>query len=224
MVLQQLLEQHKSNFGKLIAPVLTPTTVLQLNLSKHNPQLANVNTADPDALQNFINQQLKANNKQIAMGGYNEERNLYQSHHLFKQSNEEERFIHLGIDIWLPTESPVFSPLAGVIHSFANNKGVGNYGPTIIIKHQLRQTTFYSLYGHLSTASLEKVQKGQTIQKNEEIARLGDVHENGGYPPHLHFQFMADLGNYKGDYPGVSSESQRAANLANCPNPMLVLF
>jgi hypothetical protein len=38
--------------------------------------------------------------------------------------------------------------LDGRVHSFQNNDSLGNYGPTIILEHQVEDLTFYTLYGH----------------------------------------------------------------------------
>jgi peptidoglycan LD-endopeptidase LytH len=47
--------------------------------------------------------------------------------------------------------------------------------------------------------------------------------ENGNWPPHLHFQLIADMEGWKGDYPGVCKYSEREKWLGNCPDPDLVL-
>jgi hypothetical protein len=47
-----------------------------------------------------------------------------------------------------------FSALDGTLHSFNFNAGFGDYGPTIILEHNVENQTFI-LYGHLSLDSLE---------------------------------------------------------------------
>ena len=100
---------------------------------------------------------------------------------------------------------------------------MGNYGPTIILEHQVENLTFYTLYGHLSLDSINKIKIGQQFKKSETIATLGDATVNGDYAPHLHFQIIKDMGVHKGDYPGVCSAADLDFYLKNCPDPNLLL-
>lgn len=76
----------------------------------------------------------------VAIGKYNENRIIYRQSENFQ--GLEARSIHLGIDIWAEAGTSVFCPIDGVIHSFKNNPGFGNYGPTLIIEHKLDETVF----------------------------------------------------------------------------------
>jgi murein DD-endopeptidase MepM/ murein hydrolase activator NlpD len=82
----------------------------------------------------------------------------------------------------------------------------------------------YSLYGHLSRKSLAGI-SGWADQycPSQQIATLGNATENGHWPPHLHFQLMLDIGDAKGDYPGVGKYSQKEQYLQNIPDPELIL-
>jgi hypothetical protein len=55
------------------------------------------------------------------------------------------------------------------------------------------------------------------------IGALGIPAENGGWPPHLHFQCIVDMEGYMGDYPGVCKWSEREQYLRNCPDPIQLL-
>ena len=107
---------------------------------------------------------------------------------------------------------------------FKNNTNFGDYGPTIILMHHFSGVKFYTLYGHLSMASIENLKVGQEFKKGEKIATLGDVSVNGDYPPHLHFQIIKDIQDFKGDYPGVCSKKDLEFYAANCPNPDMLLM
>jgi murein DD-endopeptidase MepM/ murein hydrolase activator NlpD len=160
----------------------------------------------------------------VAFGGYLEKRNIYDRSEYFKnQSKEEQRNIHLGIDLWCKKETKVLAVLEGEIHSFNFNKNHGDYGPTIILKHQIKNEVFYTLYGHLSIVSIENIKIGDRVLQGETIGFLGDSSVNGDYAPHLHFQIIRDLEGNFGDYPGVSSEEKKAFYQKNCPNPNLLL-
>ena len=65
------------------------------------------------------------------------------------------------------------------IHSFKNNSNFGDYGPTIVIEHEIEFLKFYTLYGHLSTKSLNQIEIGQQFNRGDKIAELGIPAENG---------------------------------------------
>ena len=67
----------------------------------------------------------------------------------------------------------------------------------------------------------EKV--GMAFQQGDLLGDLGDAHINGDYPPHLHFQIIKDIQEYKGDYPGVCSKKDLDFYLKNCPDPNILL-
>jgi murein DD-endopeptidase MepM/ murein hydrolase activator NlpD len=109
------------------------------------------------------------------------------------------------------------------VHSYKNNNNLGDYGPTIILEHKISNTKFYTLYGHLSLASITSLKIGQKFVKGEQIATLGNISVNGDYPPHLHFQIIRDIQDSFGDYPGVCSKKDLEFYIRNCPDPNLLL-
>lgn len=196
---------------------------ISIDLSVNNVALSEENLQTAEDFERYLNHYLRQNNGMVAYGGYHEIRNLYKRSSIFNNSDAEERNIHMGLDLWFQAGTPVLAALDGSIHSFANNTGLGNYGPTIILQHQLEQFTFYTLYGHLSLESLDHIQIGQNVKKGNQIATLGDHTINGNYAPHLHFQIIKEIGPYNGDYPGVCSKKDLDYYLNNCPNPNLLL-
>ena len=195
-----------------------------LDLSTHNQELKTINTSNSKDLERYIFGYIKSKNAKVAFGGYNETRNLYQrSIHFNQQDIATERNIHLGVDLWIEAETPVFAPLEGKIHSFKNNTNYGDYGPAIILQHEVDGVIFHTLYGHLSLESLASLKVGQTFKQGEQVATLGDASVNGDYPPHLHFQIIRDMQDCYGDYSGVSSKQDLDFYLGNCPDPNLLL-
>jgi peptidoglycan LD-endopeptidase LytH len=71
--------------------------------------------------------------------------------------------------------------------------------------------------------SIENIQEGDRIEKGRVFAEFGIPSENGHWPPHLHFQLINDIGNWKGDYPGVCKFSEKDTWLANSPDPNTIL-
>lgn len=194
-----------------------------MDLSVTNLDLAKINITDARAFENYIQEQQQLFDSKIAFGGYLEKRNLYQRSTHFKNEAIEERNIHIGIDLWTQAETSVICPLDGWVHSFKNNAAIGDYGPTLILKHQLENDIFYTLYGHLSLESIRNLKVGMPFKKGQQLATLGNPSENGDYAPHLHFQIIKNIGDYNSDYPGVCSESNLDFYLENCPDPNLLL-
>lgn len=194
-----------------------------IDLSASNEELSKLNITDASEFENYIEEYLAKNNAKVAFGGYQEIRNLYKRSTVFNAENSEERNIHIGLDLWIKAGTSVLAALDGTIHSFQNNTALGDYGPTIILKHQIEDFTFHTLYGHLSSESLTDKKVGAFVKKGEKIATLGRPPINGDYAPHLHFQIIIDIENKSGDYPGVCNQNKLAFYTQNCPNPNLLL-
>ncbi len=217
MDLENLIKQNNIEPHR----VMSFKSSMDIDLSKDNPELAQIDLNDEHEFTSFIFDQIQSSGMSVAIGGYGEERALYNRSDLFE--GEEPRTIHLGIDIWDKAGSSIYSPLKGVIHSYDNREVHGDYGPVIILEHQIGGHTLYSLFGHLALRSLENKSVGQLIEKGEEFAWLGEYRENYHWPPHLHFQLMWDLEGNEGDYPGVCKKSESDHFLQNCPNPAIFL-
>lgn len=194
-----------------------------LDLSIHNVELEKINVSSSNNLKQFIWNHIEYNHAKVTYGGYLEKRSIYRRSTYFKKQNlYAERNIHLGLDLWIEAETPIYAPLNGTIHSFKNNTNHGDYGPTIILKHHMEGFEFYTLYGHLSLASIQNLDVGIEVKQGEQIATLGTAEVNGDYPPHLHFQIIKDIQDYSGDYPGVSSNQDLEFYKRNCPDPNLL--
>jgi murein DD-endopeptidase MepM/ murein hydrolase activator NlpD len=191
-----------------------------LNLSVDNEDLKTVDVDSVDQLEEYVRHVIKRNNGKVAFGGYLEKRGIYQRSDYFNQADPDtDRNIHLGLDLWIEADTSIYAPLEGTIHSFKNNTNFGDYGPCVILKHYINGFEFYTLYGHLSLKSLEGKVIGDKVKKGQEIATLGTDEVNGTYPPHLHFQIIRDIQNYKGDYPGVCNKKDLEYFKGNCPDP-----
>lgn len=201
-------------------PGLAEQLVL-LDFTAANTSLNKLNLLDTAFFQQYIDTVLEENKALIGIGGYLENRSIYHRSPVF--ASHEARSIHLGVDIWAPAFSSVFAPLEARIHSFQDNNAFGDYGPTIILEHQLENILFYSLYGHLSRSSLKGLRVGQLIEQGEAFAELGPFPENGDWPSHLHFQIIADLEGRQGDFPGVAAPSELEKYRQICLNPNLIL-
>lgn len=169
-----------------------------------------------------IQDQIESQGGQWGYGGYLEERNIYRRSAHFDGSQDEARSIHLGLDIWGPAGTDIFAPISGKIHSFQYNAAPFDYGATILLEHEWNGYLFYTLYGHLSRADLKGIKAGDIIEKGIPFSHFGSEKDNGGWVPHLHFQLILDIGDFKGDYPGVVKPSEHEYYAQNCPDPSLL--
>jgi peptidoglycan LD-endopeptidase LytH len=205
-----------------VVPLGQDDGLVPMDFTSANRELTPEILADTTAFSAWVDEKLAASKARYGIGGYAEHRTIYSRSEIFDGEQEPRRF-HLGVDIWGEAGTDVHAPLQGTVHSFGFNSGFGDYGATLILEHQLNDLNFYTLYGHLSLASIRDKREGQMIEKGEWIAAFGIPEENGHWPPHLHFQVILDIGDWRADYPGVCKFSEREQYLANCPDPDILL-
>ncbi|MEW5981771.1 MAG: aminotransferase class III-fold pyridoxal phosphate-dependent enzyme [Acidobacteriota bacterium] len=161
----------------------------------------------------------------VGIGRYDEARAFYVSEIFRADGNDgpEWRTVHLGLDLFAKAGTPVLAPMDGVVHSLADNANRLDYGPTIILEHRTGEgLPFYTLYGHLARESLGAWRPGDVVARGCRVATIGDASVNGGWPPHLHIQVIADLLDRLGDFPGVARPGERGVWTGLCPDPNLV--
>jgi len=219
--LRELLADRGLRFATVLSREFFTAKIHWFDFTKNNPALAGFPVTDIDKFTEFVDVTLREADAAMGVGGYGEDRVLYRSK-LF-ESGGEARSIHLAVDLWVPADTEVYTPLAGQVHSFQDNNNYLDYGPTIILEHKLGEQVFYTLYGHLSRPSLVGLQVGRHFDAGERIGWIGQASENGTWPPHLHFQVITDMLGKRGDFPGVAKPSESAEYLELCPDPNLVL-
>lgn len=95
---------------------------------------------------------------------------------------------HYGKDISGSICTPVMAMADGTIENVVevaldNNSGLGCY---VTIKHVISGTTYYTVYGHMSSLFLTTANIGKTIKKGQQIGLVGTTGNSTG--PHLHFE------------------------------------
>lgn len=220
-----ILKEHQPEFTPVVPFDSSKDKLALFDFTSANQDVKEDVLSDTKEFTAYINQQLLQNNARYGIGGYNENRTLYSRSKVFDAAaaDEEPRRLHLGTDIWGKPNTPVMAPLDGIIHSFAFNNNFGDYGVTIILSHSLSGISFYTLYGHLSLSSIKNISECDRISRGDVFAEFGIPVENGHWPPHLHFQIIKDIGEWKGDYPGVCKYSEREKYLNNSPDPDCIL-
>ncbi len=223
MSIKEILQENKNNFARVIDLDYHSLPYSVFDLTDKNQDLQKVDLSDVEDFHKYLKDVMKRDKSFFGIGRYNENRTIYNHSDLF-DGEEEARTLHLGIDLWVDKSGVnVFAPLGGMVHSFNNNEGVGDYGPTIILEHSIKGEIFYTLFGHLDISSLLNMQEGQQVKKGEKIGSIGCYPENGNWPPHLHFEIILDMQDKKGDFPGVAKVSEREYWLKICPDPNLIL-
>lgn len=223
--LTELLIGHQYLFHPVVPYLPGSDKLLLMNFTADNTALTDNVLENIELFSAYVEKQLIEAGTRYGIGGYNEHRTVYRVSKVFDgdKKGEEPRRLHLGVDIWGRAGTPVMAPMDGTVHSFAFNDRFGDYGATIILLHQLKEITFFSLYGHLSLSSLDTIEEGKKIKKGQLFAFFGTPEENGHWPPHLHFQLIHQMAGWKGDYPGVCKFSEKEKYILNCPDPNLIL-
>jgi 4-aminobutyrate aminotransferase-like enzyme/Ser/Thr protein kinase RdoA (MazF antagonist) len=217
--------------GDQLGPVLEPdprtevTRVLDLGVASHESGSPDL-WADPRRFTRDLMGKVLESGASIGVGRYNEARAFYSSEIFRGDGNDGTlwRTVHLGLDLFVEPGRAVSVPLDGVVHSFANNAGPLDYGPTIILEHPPtdERPGFYTLYGHLSPESLSWLHQGRPVSRGSRLGQVGEHGVNGAWPPHLHFQIITDMLDRRGDFPGVARPEERDVWLSLCPDPNLV--
>jgi len=220
--LKHYIKSHHGEIGKAVDFNPTTDRLYPFDFTAANTELSAEIIEDTKLFSQWVNQKLSDNNCRYGIGGYMEHRTIYARSEHF-DTEDEPRRLHLGIDIWGDAGTRVYAPLKGWIHSFRDNNNHGDYGPTIILKHELDGLELYSLYGHLSRYDLGNLRPGERVQKGQNLGSFGNQYENGHWPPHLHFQLMFDMEGCVGDYPGVAKYSEKGKWRENIPDPNLIL-
>ena len=221
------LSSAASNAAPILDHDLRRTPSMVFDLSVGSTFLgADPKAAEPAILTEAILDAMKAAGVSVGIGRYDEARLLYSSPLFGASTNptDERRTIHLGIDLFVEPGTPIHAPLDGSVHLVANNQAPLDYGPLVILRHETGDgDEFFSLYGHLAKADVDRLKPRQPVAKGERIAHVGTSHENGGWPPHVHFQIILDLLDLGVDFPGVARASQRNVWTCLSPDPNLLL-
>ena len=214
------LAKRSADFRPVIAENLLSSAIV-LDLSVGSEEFG-VSSDDVETLTEKLFAHIESAGGTAGIGRYRENRGLYKSE-LFRSAGKEARSFHLGLDLFAAADTPVMAPLDGKVLSVTDNARDLDYGPTVILQHDADGQEFFTLYGHLSPATLDRLEPGQGVGAGETIGWIGTYPRNGNWPPHLHFQVMTDMLDYQGDFPGVARPSEAWYWRGLCIDPNLVL-
>ncbi len=221
------LQSNSEQFKSIVEVDLRADPLLILDVSVGSAQMPNpAETIDPVRAAKNILRAIEDAQCVAAIGKYDEYRLIYSAED-FTDATGHRRTLHLGIDIFMPAGSTLYAPLAGKIHGVENNHDDLGYGGTLILEHLVDgkdgALKFYTLYGHLRPVSLAHHTIGDAVAPAQKIAELGDIHENGHWPPHVHFQIITDMLGQTDTFVGVGSHAHRNIWLNLCPDANMIL-
>lgn len=187
------------------------STASVLDLTPHNTALScDSPEPDQDQLRHVVEDALARHG--AALGRYSETRLIYTGE-LFGDISHaagRRRTIHIGVDIFLPAGTKVHAPFPGRIASASYYPTEHDYGGVVVIEHDLPDgAKFKALYGHLNKSTIDDLSTGQRIESGQAFAELGDYHENGQWPPHLHLQISQADAPDEAIWPGVVDADER---------------
>jgi 4-aminobutyrate aminotransferase-like enzyme/Ser/Thr protein kinase RdoA (MazF antagonist) len=225
--IKKSLKEEASSTASILDVDLRTAPIRVFDLSVGSAFLgADPGAAETPALTETIFRALKCAGAAVGVGRYDEARLLYSSPRFGASGNptDERRTLHLGMDFFVKAGTAVNAPLDGVVQVVANNSAPLDYGPVVILRHETGTgEEFFTLFGHLTKDSLDRLKVGQRIARGEQFARVGTAEENGGWAPHVHLQIILDLLELGADFPGVANASQRAVWTSLSPDPNLLL-
>jgi murein DD-endopeptidase MepM/ murein hydrolase activator NlpD len=173
--------------------------------------------------------QLSEHGAQLGIGRYLEDRDVYTAQAYataFDTGDDvgQRRTVHLGVDLLVPAGTAVSAPLDGVVHDLHDNVTPQDYGPVVVLAHRTDTGKgFFTLYGHLSRTTLDRLMIGQPVTAGERFATVGTQEENGGWVPHVHVQVLTSLLGMGVNVPGVGARGNLPFWRSVCPDPNLLL-
>ena len=220
---ERWLERNAHDFAAVIRPDVAKPKVLALDLTASGPDAEAWARLDADGAEKLIDERAAAAGADFAIGLYGEDRAVYKGDAFETTSPGARRTVHIGIDIFAPAQEPVHAPFAGTV-AFIHDDAVDfGFGPTVLLEHRTDEgDVFWTLYGHLSRSSVQKLSVGQAIAKGEAFTAFGAAAENGNWSPHLHFQIVTDHLGLGGQMHGVGVRDHWQIWQAVSPDPSVV--
>ncbi len=226
-VLVNWLQAHANEISPIVEPDLTMENIPIFDLSVGSPEPgSSLETRDTDVLAQKLSGYMQVVHSPVGIGRYNEARIIHSRVEQHVESNDGPAWptIHLGLDLFIAADSPVYAPLAGIVYSFGQSGDTLGSRATLVLEHTVAAgtLTFYTLYGNVSRAPVATLYKGMPIEQGAQIGRIGREPASDGLPPHLHFQLVTDMLDRQGHFPAYVLPDERDVWLSLCPDPNLV--
>ncbi|MDK1493505.1 aminotransferase class III-fold pyridoxal phosphate-dependent enzyme [Sinorhizobium sp. 7-81] len=218
------LERNAHDFSRIIRPAVSKPKAAVFDFSASGLAANDWATLDKAKAEARIEELIRDEGADFGLGLYGEDRAVYKGDAYRTTVASQRRTVHLGVDIFAPAGESVHAPFAGKVAFYHDDAVAHGFGPTVLIEHVTAEgDVFWTLYGHLSRESAEKLAIGQPITKGEAFAALGARDENGGWVPHLHFQIVTDHLGLEARMHGVGVRDQWQVWREVSPDPSVVL-
>ena len=224
----QAVKNYRQVVNWLSSPQSNPAPLFDLDLKTASRRVIKLDKTKENArvehFSDLLTKQDKENNINFLIGLYGEDRDVYRTGQFASVVTPERRTMHLGLDVFIEANTALYAPLAGRVYSHVDNNLPLDYGPTVILEHDVGDSglVFYTLYGHLSHSTFDLLSEGQDVEAGQLIGHVGEFSENGGWAPHLHFQIMTTMLDLHGNFHGVAEKSLWSVWQQICPHPNLI--
>ena len=158
------------------------------DFSNRNKRCLSYDTGNFEAFQQAVFSELNATQHSWGIGRYLENRSTILRD--FPQIVDQGRVFHAGLDIVVPAGFVVHAPLNAVVFAVGKEEEPGSYGGYVVLKHELEDVSFFSLYGHLNSDHM--VQPGQEVSASTPLGRVGTYDDSGQWFTHTHLQVITE--------------------------------
>lgn len=219
------LSENADAVSPLLGVDLATVPVAPLDMSVGSPLISSVDSENgPHELDQRVRRILSEEGARLGAGGYGEARQFYRW--LSGPTSPGSRTLHMGLDLSVEAGTSLYAPLDGVVHAFEDAARRHDYGPLIVLRHEIpgpEPLTFHTLYGHLSRDSLEGLHLGMPVPRGTLFARVGSAPTNGDWWEHVHVQLITDMLDVPCNVDGAVRADQRRVWEGVFPDPNLLL-
>lgn len=223
VVLAAWLAAHRADFAPVVGVDFAQAPPHVLDLGIGSPLLG----ADPahgrgEPLAAAIAAELQRAGASVGVGRHDEARFTQGAYGCIgvEQPVAELATVHLGMDLFVSAGTEVHAPLAGVVCALATRGGEA----CVVLHHSpTGAPEFFTLYHHLAADSVTALVQGRHVGRGQVLGMVAASTQNGGEPPHVHFQIALDLLDRGADFPRQVPVVERAAWSALSPDPNLLL-
>ncbi|WP_378942202.1 aminotransferase class III-fold pyridoxal phosphate-dependent enzyme [Mesorhizobium sp. ANAO-SY3R2] len=130
----------------------------------------------------------------LGIGPWGEARTVYAGD-MFKSRfvAGERRDRHLGLDLFMPAGTKVYTPLAATVQSVEIEEDPLGYGGLVALLHEPEGCPpFVTLWGHLAHEAVTRLKPSAKLEAGALVGEMGVDAQNGGWAPHLHLQISTD--------------------------------
>jgi 4-aminobutyrate aminotransferase-like enzyme/murein DD-endopeptidase MepM/ murein hydrolase activator NlpD len=157
----------------------------------------------------------------LGLGPWGEDRPVYTAEAFQSRLAEGmRRSLHLGLDLFAPAGTNLHAPLAGTVLDLYVSAIPQDYGHAVLLEHAPEPgITFYSLWGHLTAATVQALRVGDVVPAGTVFSQMGKRTENGGWLPHVHIQLLTYRPAKAADVVGAGEPYYRSVWAELFPDP-----